>query len=509
MTRRSGLLGLSLGVLPVLAGCATVNPQIDYQHAAEQVTQATGQEVVYRPDNDDLVAEKIESLLADGITVDEAVRISLLNNRQLQAAFMDLGMARADVVQSGLLSNPTLGVSLRLPAGGGLANLEAGLAQNIADLWQIPVRKRAAERALDRTILEVARRAADLAFDTEVAYYVALGADRFHAISEENLGIARELLDMALKRQMAGAANELEVNLSRSLVVSAELAVESARLAAADARRALATLLSVTDDADGFVLTDPLPESPAERLDAERLIRIAREYRLDIRAAQQALAVANERLRLERRRVFPSVAVGVALERGERSRSRGSDLLAETARASLAGGALSLPEFGARSKPGPDSAFIIGPSLDLELPVFDQNQARIAKATFAVRRALKTFDALDRSVVQEVRAAVDRARTAWNLARIYRDRSIPLARDNLDLSRKSYTAGRASFLAVLEAQRFFLDSRSRYVEALTAAATTLPELARTVGLPVETILAQVDDEDLDPDESEPEQGVEP
>ena len=130
---------------------------------------------------------------------------------------------------------------------------------------------------------------------------------------------------------------------------------------------------------------------------------------------------------------------------------------------------------------------------------------------FAVRRARKTFDALDRSVVQEVRDAVDQARTAWNVARLYRDRSIPLTRDNLDLSRKSYTAGRASFLAVLEAQRFFLDSRSRYVEALTGAATTLPELARTIGLPVETIMAGVDDAlpNRGPDDSKPEDGVEP
>ena len=83
---------------------------------------------------------------------------------------MEIGMAKADLVQAGLLSNPTVGISLRFPSGGGLANLEAGLAQNIAELWQIPSRQRAASKTLERTILELARRATVLAAETKKAY---------------------------------------------------------------------------------------------------------------------------------------------------------------------------------------------------------------------------------------------------------------------------------------------------------------------------------------------------
>lgn len=132
-----------------IAGCATVDPRADYDRAARHVADATAQSELYRPDEDEAVDGQVRELLEGGITCEEAVRICLLNHPGLQAAVLSLGVARADLVQAGLLSNPSLNAALRLPSGGGLANVEAGLAQNIADLWQIPARKRAAGHALD------------------------------------------------------------------------------------------------------------------------------------------------------------------------------------------------------------------------------------------------------------------------------------------------------------------------------------------------------------------------
>lgn len=488
-------------------GCATVDPRADYERAGQHIAGATGQEQVYRPDLDGVIAGRVEQLLQDGLTADEAVQICLLNNPTLQAAFMDIGMARADVVQAGLLSNPSLGIAVRFPSGGGLANLEAGLAQNITGLWQIRARKLAAGRSLDATILEVARRAAGFAADAKIAYYKAVGADEQLGIARENVTVVQNLLELALARQEAGAANELEVNLSRSLALDADLDVETARLTAAEARRSLATLLGVTTDADGLVLVDALPETPAKTPDAQRLHDIAKVWRLDMRAAREVVGAAEARLREECRRVFPTVELGIAMERGERARSDGGrDILADTARASISNGALTAPNIEARSKGDRDTDFVIGPSLDLELPVFDQNQAQIAKAQFAYQQARKMLEALDRAAAQEIRSAIGRTATAWRLVRICRDRSLPLAQSNLDLSREAYRAGRASFLSVLEAQRFFLKARSSYVSAARTAATTIPELERTIGLPYYELVAKVEDEPIPEAEARKEVG---
>jgi cobalt-zinc-cadmium efflux system outer membrane protein len=139
---------------------------------------------------------------------------------------------------------------------------------------------------------------------------------------------------------------------------------------------------------------------------------------------------------------------------------------------------------------------ILGPSLGVELPIFDQHQAQIAKAQYALHQARKTLEAVDRAVTQEVRSVADRALTAWRLMQKFREQSIPLAESNLELSREAYRAGRASFLSVLEAQRSFLEARSGLVDASQGAAVSVPELERTIGLPFARLLAGVNAESV-------------
>jgi cobalt-zinc-cadmium efflux system outer membrane protein len=477
----------SVGV-GLLVGCATVNPRPDYQRAAETIERATGQVDSFRPDDDHAVAARVEQLLEGGVTADEAAAIALLNNPQLQVAFYDIGIARSDVVQSGLLANPSLGMALRLPSGGGLANFEADLAQNVADLWQIPIRKRAAQRALDRTILDVARLASETAAAGKAAYYAAVGAESRVGIARENLEVACTVLELTEFRRTAGAGSELDVNLASGVVLETELAVQEARLAAADARRTLASLLGLATNADELALVGPLPDAMTHELNAEQLLSTALRQRLDLRAVLEATHSAAQRLKLEYRRVFPSLEIGLALERGERGRSKDRDLFADTARASVASGRLTAPEIEPRSAREKHTDLIIGPSLALDLPIFDQNQAQIARARFELQQALRLLDGLERSISQEVRGAADQAQTAWRIARFYRDEVVPQARKSLEMSRESYHAGKSSILSVLDAERTYLSAREGYAAALEESASALPRLERVVGVPVHQII---------------------
>lgn len=478
---------LQCAIFMALGGCATVNPTGDYSRVVGHVQEATGFTDVYRPGDEEIVAEKVAELLAGGLTADEAVQVCLLNNPRLQSAFFDVGMARADVVQSGLLSNPSLGVSFRLPAGGGLANFEAGLAQNIADLWQIPSRTRAAERSLDRAILALAHDASVLAAEVKSAYLRAVAADRKLTIARENLDIVRRLLELTLARQEAGVGTEVDVNLSRSEMREVELVVRSTTLATYEFRSALVTLLGLATAPDELSLADPLPEPPDWTLTRERLLETARVWRLDLRAARRTVEEAAALVDYQRRRVFPSLTLGLNLERGERGRSSGRDFLAETVSSSVAAGAPTFPGFNPGGERRTD--FIIGPSISLELPIFDQNQAGIASAEYAYVQSIKLLDSMDLDVMQETRLVHERARTAWDTARFYRDRVVPLRETNLRLAHEAYKAGKASFLLVLEAQRTLLSARAGYVAALEVSAVSLPELERVTGQPIAKLLA--------------------
>src|SRR5207244_2477606 len=136
-------------------GCVQVNADADFARADQLIEERTGASPG-RTENDDggAIIETVDGEL----TVERAVQIALSNNREFLAAFEEIGVSRADLVQSGLLTNPQISLMTRFPEGGGRADVEFGIAQEIADLWQIPVEKKVAQAQLEQTILRVAHR---------------------------------------------------------------------------------------------------------------------------------------------------------------------------------------------------------------------------------------------------------------------------------------------------------------------------------------------------------------
>jgi cobalt-zinc-cadmium efflux system outer membrane protein len=195
---------------------------------------------------------------------------------------------------------------------------------------------------------------------------------------------------------------------------------------------------------------------------------------------------AEASLRLERKRVFPTVELGLSLEREARSQSHHNNPLADAV-GRAASGEPGLPIFGQEDDSGQE--VVMGPSLGLELPVFDQNQAGITKAQFALEQALRLSESLRRQIVQEVYGAAERMRVAAENVRFYRDQVLPLRETNLQLTREGYRAGKTSFLAVLEAQRVLLATRARSIELQQVAALARTDLEKVSGQPFERILS--------------------
>lgn len=177
-------------LLAVLAGCASVNPRPDYDQVDQHVANALGANALERPDEREAMRALVAARLAGGVSADEAVQVCLLNNPRVRSALLRVGVARAELAQAGLFQNPGLSLAVRMPDGGGLSNLEIGLTQNIADLWLLPIRQRAAEGELQLAILEVARELSAVAQQARAQYYSAVGLDREREIVRENLAVA-------------------------------------------------------------------------------------------------------------------------------------------------------------------------------------------------------------------------------------------------------------------------------------------------------------------------------
>lgn len=129
-----------------------------------------------------------------------------------------------------------------------------------------------------------------------------------------------------------------------------------------------------------------------------------------------------------------------------------------------------------------------GPALSVELPLFDQNQAQIAKASYLAQQASKQLEALVQELTQDTRVTYARARNAWETTRFYRQQLLPLREGSLELSREAYRYGRASVLQVLDAERRLLEARAGYLEALQTSSTALVDLERVTGQPATQIM---------------------
>ncbi|UCE58265.1 MAG: TolC family protein [Phycisphaerales bacterium] len=483
----------SLALLMVGVGCATVDPKPDYNRTRTLIEQSTGVAESYNPEEDGLTADELNAWLSNGLTLDEAVHIALLNNRKLQAVFLDIGMARADWVQSGLLSNPSLGIGVMFPEGGGRSNIQGNLAQNIVDLWQMPVKKRIAEHQVEGQVVRVARLAGELAAETKRAYYAAVAANDLLTIADENLALLGKSHDAIRAQREAGVASPLDENLQRGELLRAELDLRDARLDSVNAKRSLAGLLSLDLNTDELDLTDRLPESEEHAFDADSLIAIAREKRLDLKALEEAVGAGDAEIKLEYLRVFPEFSIGIAAERTEGRSQPGRDVAADFARASLRSGELTIPDIQTRgerqAEKDQDIEFMIGPNLSVTLPFFDQNRAQIAKATYAQVQAVKSYEDLYLGVAQDIRMAVDQSKTLWGNVTFYRGELLPQADRNLEFTQAAYQAGTVGVLTLLESQRSLLDTRRGYVQVWATAATSLSDLERAVGLPLNDVEA--------------------
>ncbi|MDZ4774495.1 MAG: TolC family protein [Planctomycetota bacterium] len=437
-------------LLALFAGCASVDPGPDFERARTLIQSSTGHSEVYAPDHPALEPSEIESVLADGLALSEALRLALLNNRRLQAQFMTLGIARADLVQAGLLSNPSLSLLFLLPSGGGRTNVQAGLAQSVSDLWQIPARKRVAAAGLEVRLLEVSRFAAILVADTRQSYYDSVAARDAVALARASSVIAARGLEAVRMRVREGVATVVDLNLVQGVALSAEFEIQRSERDAAGAKRRLTALLSLTIDLASVELVDSVPEPSIALLEREGLVETTLQARLDLRALDHEVRMADAQVAFERRNKLSEASVSL---QGERPDGGGGNLL--------------------------------GPGAAVTLPIFDQNQAQISRAEYRSLELQRTREALACEIGQEVRAALDRARLAARAAVFARDTLIPHAERSLTLARRAYELGDVTILTLLESERTLLQARRTHLDALFESARARNELERVAGTPLD------------------------
>ena len=485
-----GLKHPALGWLIVMVGgCATVDPAPKVGEAIDLVEQRTGQKPAWtvpwdeQPPNWD-----VETIL----NLQDAVGMALRNNRKLRADLEMIGQANADLVQAGLLKNPMFDFMIMFPDGGGRTMLRSTALpmQALQDLWLIPARKEAAAAELQQAVLRVADTAVETAMQVKTVYARLQYTQRAIELIQENMAVVDQSTRLIEVRQTAGQATQVEANMSRirSLRLRSELIAMQADYRSL--QRELLMLMGFAQAGDSWKV-EPLseatdaPESPAEEV---ALLTLAADQRLDLKAAEWNVRAAEAEVRLMRREAWPEVGLGFSFERSPAPRSRNLGIPGQVGNAAAQGAVNGLtgmtpqpPMVEPFSVMRREVTYTLGPMIQMEVPIFDQNQAQIAKAFHEFRQRLAEYEARGQEISRAVREAQVMYAQAREQLEFYRDSVMPEVERNLQLAQQSFVAGQEDLTVYLQVQEDLIMTRLKMLEFLRDSLVRRAELEREVG----------------------------
>ena len=138
-------------------------------------------------------------------------------------------------------------------------------------------------------------------------------------------------------------------------------------------------------------------------------------------------------------------------------------------------------EIGASFEREPDGGERFGPGIGIQIPIYDQNQAQIAKAEFKVRRARKQLESLQERVREEIEHDLERIRFQQSAIQLIEHRILPLRQNALAYADKWVGAMQLNQLYLLEAQRGMLQSRLDHTRAVLTLCNALTDLEYHMG----------------------------
>ena len=394
-------------------------------------------------------------------TVDELVARALADNLDLQAARAEIEAARGRLLQAGLRPNPMLDLGAQQSVTGPDNNLNVGVTLPLDLNRRKAGRVGVAERELELKEAQVLNRARELGAEVRMKAGEVLAAQRNLRITEELLDINRQALQLIGGRVQRGAVPALEESLQR---------VEVNRL---DASRQMLQSRVEVATLQLQVLIGRSPEAPLSVQGdlRTRLVTFAREgaferalaARPDLRMAQAEAAMAQAKIRKEEAEGRWDASVNVGYMRQD----FGYDLSGLTARGEL--------------RPITDIFHYVGGGVTITLPVRNRNQGNVAAAFAEARATEHRADLATLTVRQEVAAAFTQHEAAERALDIYTRGVLEVARQNLEVMRKTYELGRATLLEVIAEQRRYIDIEMGYTEALQQAYNATVDIERAVG----------------------------
>ncbi len=435
---KPALLAVTLPLLAVAVSACANLPMGQDQAAITGLLQDR-KAVTVRQGDDGLAA-----LMAKPMTLDSAVQMAIVKSPKLVLIYGQLGLDQADILEAIEIANPRLGLS-SLRAGGGKTEAQS-LTLPVADLILLPARLNLANQARARARYQLASALLDVQLDVEAAWCQAVAAEQAAQVRSAVAFALQTSADLAERYFNAGNITELDLSHEQAAASQAQIAAQQANVSAKAARANLDTLIGLSPTDDLWSLSSALPLPPADDDRLDELQSLALTHNLSLMAADQDRSIWDQVTATRRAtRWLGDTALGL-----EREKDR-------------------------------DGVRASGPSLDLELPIFNQGQAKTARLN-AKRDLAKAQSAQIRlNLSHQIAARADELQRRRQVVALHSDGLIPQRQTIVARSQEQQNYMLLGVFGLIEAKTREYEAYEGYIEAVRDFWLARVELTRLVG----------------------------
>ncbi|MFM0033957.1 TolC family protein [Paraburkholderia strydomiana] len=430
----------------LLAGCTTFSKDGGFSTVSTTASERLGKDAVYvKTDADrEAVFKRTQEIMSKPLGMDDAVQLALLNNRGLQAAYGELGVSEADLVQAGRLPNPGFTFSRTHWSDG--FGISRTFSMGVLGLLTLPVATRIEGRRFEQTKLETANAMLAVAAEARKAYVNAVAAEQAALYAAQVKDSAEAGAELALRMRQAGSFSRLDYAREQAFYAESVAQLAKAQQQSLVAREKLTRAMGLWGSGAKFELPDRLPDLPKERPHLNDLESFAMQNRLDIQAAK---------LRTQ------SVATSLGLTKATRF--------------------INALDVGYLDNFETDKGHERGYEISVEIPIFDWGSAKTARAEAIYMQSANRLAQTAIDARSEVRESYSAYVTSFDVAKHYRDEVVPVRKTISDEMLLRYNGMLTSVFELLADSRDQVAAVNGYIDALKDYWLAETDLQQSLG----------------------------
>ena len=382
------------------------------------------------------------------VYLNEAIRVALKNNIDLQAAGINVSIAKNNIKAANRLQNPEFDAFYFLGAAGNSEPKQLGVSQNVEIAKRNARRKLAesnyklAEKNLDYTTF-------DLKMDVREAYINLVAAKSILFTLEQQKELQNELLEIAHNRVNAHKAPQIDA-------IQAEIAlnqlITQVNTAKVNVNSALSNFNKVINASNGITydsmdklfseennfeeMLTPPPDYNFPEFD--EIVQKALKNRFDIKISKQEIDIAEKNLTVVSRQRIPDLQ--------------------------LSGGYAYMNAKYADNGNFNNGAYA-GVSL-VNIPLFYNYSPEIQNAALKLKQAELKYESVKNKAIKDVSAAYERFLTAADNLNHYELKIVKGSEQLIETSKDSYEAGKSDITSLIVMKQSYKSIIIGYSQAL-------------------------------------------